>query len=290
MAVVLGLLGVLGFSFTLPATRVAVDGLDATFVGVGRAAVAALPAAALLVWWGERLPSRAARGRLALVVLGVVVGFPLLTALALRDVTAAHSAVIVGLTPAATAVAAVWRAGEHPSAGFWLASVAGLAAVLTFAASQGAGLPSTADLLVLGAVALVAMGYAEGAVLARDMGGSRVICWALVLALPITVPVGLAGALAGGVDAPADAWLGFAYVALISMFLAFFAWYAGLARGGVAKIGQVQLVQPLLTLVWAAALLGEEVGPATILAALAVVASVVATQRTRVARPVPQRA
>ena len=137
---------------------------------------------------------------------------------------------------------------------------------------------------MLGAVALGAIGYAEGGALARDMGGSRVICWALVLSLPLTLPIGAVAALAGGVDAPADAWLGFAYVALVSMFVAFFAWYAALARGGVAKIGQVQLVQPLLTLGWAAALLGEHIGLGTLVASVAVVASVVATQRARVSR------
>jgi drug/metabolite transporter (DMT)-like permease len=281
MPVVLGLLGVLGFSFTLPATRLAVEGLDPAFVGLGRAAVAALPAAVLLVVWRERLPDRVTLARLAVVALGVVFGFPLLSALALRELTASHSAVIVGLIPAATAVAAVARAGERPSGGFWLASGAGLAAVLAFAASQGAGV-SGADLLVLGAVALGAIGYAEGGALAREVGGSRVICWALVLSLPVTLPVSLAAGVAGGLDAPADDWLGFAYVALVSQFLAFFAWYAALARGGVAKIGQVQLVQPLLTLGWAAALFGEQVGAGTLIAALAVVASVVATQRARV--------
>jgi drug/metabolite transporter (DMT)-like permease len=283
MPVLLGLLGVLGFSFTLPVTRVAVDGLDPTFVGLGRAAVAALPAAVLLALWGERLPDRATLKRLALVALGVVFGFPLLSAFALRELTAAHSAVIVGLLPAATAVMAVARAGERPSGRFWVATGAGLVAVLAFAASQGAGL-SGADLLVLGAVALGAIGYAEGGTLARDMGGSRVICWALVLSLPLTLPIGATAGLVAGLHAPADDWLGFAYVALVSQFLAFFAWYAALARGGVAKIGQVQLVQPLLTLAWAAAFFGEHVGAGTLIAALAVVASVVATQRARVGR------
>ena len=287
MPVLLGLLGVLGFSFTLPITRVAVDGLDPAFVGLGRAAVAAIPAAALLALWGERLPDRATRRRLALVALGVVFGFPLLSALALRELTAAHSAVIVGLLPAATAVMAVARAGERPSPGFWAASAAGLAAVLAFAASQGAGIGG-GDLLVLGAVVLGAIGYAEGGALAREMGGSRVICWALVLSLPLTLPIGLGAGVIGGFHASADDWLGFAYVAMISQFLAFFAWYAALARGGVAKIGQVQLVQPLLTLAWAALLLGEHIGPATLIASVAVVASVVATQRTRVTRDQPR--
>jgi drug/metabolite transporter (DMT)-like permease len=282
----LAFLGVLGFSFTLPATRLAVEELDPTLVGLGRAALAAVPAAVLLLLWRERPPDRPTLLRLALVALGVVFGFPLLSALALRELTAAHSAVIVGLLPAATALMAVARAGERPSPAFWLASGAGLVAVLAFAGVQGAGLPGTADLLVLGAVALGAIGYVEGGALARDMGGSRVICWALVLSLPLTLPAGLVAAAAGGLDAGGGAWLGFAYVSLVSMFLAFFAWYAGLARGGVAKIGQIQLVQPLLTLGWAAALLGEEVDAATVVAAVAVLASVVATQRTRVSRQV----
>jgi drug/metabolite transporter (DMT)-like permease len=137
---------------------------------------------------------------------------------------------------------------------------------------------------VLGAVALGAVGYAEGGALARELGGARVICWALVLSAPLTLPIAMVAGVSGGLHAPADAWLGFAYVALVSMFLAFFAWYAALGRGGVAKIGQVQLVQPLLTLIWSAALLGEHVGAGTIVASLAVVASVLATQRARVER------
>jgi drug/metabolite transporter (DMT)-like permease len=290
MAPLFGFLGVLGFSFTLPATRAAVEDLDAGFVGLGRAVVAGLLAGGLLLLLRQPLPERRQLLRLALVAAGVVVGFPLLTALALRELTAAHSAVIVGLTPAATAVAAVALAGERPSRSFWGASLAGLVAVLAFAASQGAGLPGAADLLVIAAVASVAIGYAQGGALARELGGWQVICWALVIAFPLLAPVTAIAAVGGGLgDADADAWLGFAYVSLISMFLAFFAWYRGLALGGVAKIGQVQLVQPLLTLLWSALLLSEEIGALTVLAALAVLASVAATQRTRVSVPDQQR-
>jgi drug/metabolite transporter (DMT)-like permease len=282
MALFLGFLGVLAFSFTLPATRVAVEELDPTFVGIGREALAAVPAALLLVLLRGPRPSRSQLIRLGAVALGVVFGFPLFTALALRELTSAHSAVIVGLLPAATAVAAVVRAGERPTRGFWLASLAGLVAVLAFAASQGAGLLSGADLLILAAVALGAIGYAEGGVLAREMGGWRVICWALVLSAPITVPVGLVAAAGSELHASGDAWLGFAYVTIVSAFLGFFAWYAGLARGGVAKIGQVQLIQPLLTLAWSVTLLDENVNAITVFAAVLVVLCVVATQRTRV--------
>ena len=285
-ALLLGLLGVIGFSGSLPATRVAVEELDATFVGIGRAVVAGLLAAALLALTHQAPPQRDQLSRLALVSLGVVVGFPLFTAFALRALSSAHGAVIVGLLPAATAVMAVVRAGERPSRGFWLASGVGLVAVLVFAGAQGAGgRPQAADGLVLIAVALGALSYAEGGALARELGGWQTICWALVLSLPVTAPPAVLAALGGDLVGGTAAWAGFAYVALISMFLGFFAWYAALALGGVAKIGQVQLAQPLLTLAVSAALLGERVAPEMVAAALVVLACVAATQRTRVNSP-----
>jgi drug/metabolite transporter (DMT)-like permease len=284
MPALLGFLGVLAFSFTLPATRVAVEDLDPIVVGIGREALAAVPAALILLATRAPLPSREHLRRIGIVAFGVVFGWPIFTALALQDLTSAHSAVIVGLLPAATAVVAVMRAGEHPSPAFWLASLAGLVAVLAFAASQGAGLLSGADVLILVAVALSAVGYAEGGALARELGGWRVICWAVVLSVPLTLPIGLVAALGSELQADTDAWLGFAYVAAVSALLGFFPWYAGLARGGVAKIGQIQLIQPLLTLVWSAWLLNEDFGATTVIASIAVLACVVATQRTRVER------
>jgi drug/metabolite transporter (DMT)-like permease len=280
--VLLGFLGVLAFSFTLPATRVAVEQLDPTFVGIGREAFAAIPAALILLLTRARFPSRPQLRRLGIVAFGVVFGWPLFTAIALQGLTSAHSAVLVGILPAATAVAAVVRAGERPARGFWLASLAGLIAVLGFAASQGAGLPSTDDLLILIAVALSAIGYAEGGALARELGGWQVICWAVLLSAPLTVPIALVAASGSDVHADSDAWLGFAYVAGVSALLGFFPWYAGLARGGVAKIGQIQLIQPLLTLGWSAALLGENVNAITLFAAVLVVLCVVGTQRAQV--------
>jgi drug/metabolite transporter (DMT)-like permease len=239
----------------------------------------------LLAATGARRPTAAQWRSLALVALGVVVGFPLLTSLALHRLPASHGAVVVGVLPAATAVAAVLRAGERPTPRFWAAGGAGLAAVLVFAFSRGGGGLGTADAEVLLAVALCALGYAEGGRLSRELGGARTICWALVLSLPLTIAVAGIALIADGAHAGATAWLGFAYLSVISMFLGFFAWYAGLARGGVAKIGQVQLAQPVLGLVWAALLLGEPVGAGTIAAAVAVLACVVVTQRTRVAGP-----
>jgi drug/metabolite transporter (DMT)-like permease len=278
----LGALGVLGFSFSLPATRLAVADLDPWVVAFGRAVVAGVLSALVLALTRAPRPTAAQARSLALVAIGVVVGFPLLTSLALQRLPASHGAVVVGMLPAATAVAAVLLAGERPTRAFWLASATGLAAVLAFALTRGGGDLGAPDLELLAAMALCAVGYAEGGRLSRELGGARTICWALVLSLPVTATI--AGiALAGdGAHAGTTAWLGFAYVSVVSMFLGFFAWYAGLARGGVAKIGQVQLAQPVLGLTWAALILGESVGPATIAAAVAVLGCVVATQRTRV--------
>jgi len=279
----LGALGVLAFSMSLPATRVAVHELDPWFVAFGRAVGAALLAGAYLRITGAPVPSRTQRRRLSIVALGVVFGFPFFTSLALTSETAAHGAVVVTVLPAITAIFAVLRAGERPPAAFWLASAVGVGAVLTFLGTSGAvrGKLSVADLYLLAAVLLCGLGYAEGGALARELGGARTICWSLLLALPATLPIALVAAVAHPPTAGGEAWAGFAYVTVISMFLGFFAWYAGLARGGIAQVGQIQLAQPLLTLIWSAVLLGETVTPASIVAALVVLACVVLLQRTR---------
>jgi drug/metabolite transporter (DMT)-like permease len=220
-----------------------------------------------------------------LTASGIVVGFPLLTTLALRTTTSAHAAVVIAALPIATAVFAVLRAGERVSGGFWLASGAGTVAVVAFALSRGgaAGGGLVADLLLLGAVAAAAFGYVEGAVLARVMPGWQVVSWVLVVSLPVTVPVtALLFAVSGGShQVTTKSLVGLAYLALVSMYVGFFFWYAGLARAGVARAGQVQLLQPLLTLLWSVLLLGEVVTWETLAAAVAVLACVVWTQRAR---------
>ena len=285
---ILGVLGVTAFSFSFPATKLAVEGLDPWFVAFGRAAGAGLLALAYLALTGGSRPTASQWRRLAVVAGGVIVGFPLFTSLALQTSASSHGAVVIAILPAATALAAVARAGERPGRAFWLAAGAGLAVVLAFAVLESDGGFTAADLLLLAGTALCALGYAEGGALARDLGGARTICWALVLALPLTGAVPAVTAATGGATGDATAWLGFAYVTAFSMFLGFFAWYAGLARGGVARVGQVQLAQPLLTLVWSALVLGEHVGPGTLLAAAGVLASVVATQRARVRQAAPR--
>ncbi|HJZ45539.1 MAG TPA: DMT family transporter [Roseiflexaceae bacterium] len=280
-----GLLGVLGFSLTLPATRVAVAYLDPSVVGLGRALVAAVLAALLLAITRQRRPTRAELGSLAIVAGGVILGFPFLSAWALRQVPAAHGAIVIGLLPLATALVAAVRVGERPSWQFWLASLAGSAAVIGFAIATGADGLHAADLALLAAVAAGAVGYAEGGRLARTLGGWQVICWALLLAAPfVSIPVGVA-LWRHGADAPLSAWLAFVYVAVISQLLAFFAWYRGLALGGVARVSQIQLLQPFLTLLASALLLHEQITPAMLLIALLVLLSVALGRRAAVARP-----
>jgi drug/metabolite transporter (DMT)-like permease len=275
-----GFLGVLGFSVSLPAIRASVPELGTIFVALGRTVVAGLLAAAVLYFRRERPPARRYWPGLAISALGITVGFPVCTAIALQHVPSTHGAVIVGLLPAATAIFAVLRAGEHPPFAFWVACAVGVVSVLIFAAVQGAGRPQFADLLLLIAVASAALGYAEGARIARDIGSWRVISWELVLAAPIlAIPVAIDIAISG-VHAGQKAWIGFIYLSLVSMFLAFFAWYRGLALGGVAKVGQVQLLQPILTLIWAYLWLGEAIDGWTIAASLLVIGSVALSRRS----------
>jgi drug/metabolite transporter (DMT)-like permease len=282
--IALGAIGVLGFSFSLPATRIAVAGLDPWFISFGRAVGAGLLAIGYLILVRAPRPTRVQVRRLAVVALGIVVGFPLFTSLALATQTSAHSAVVIAGLPMSTAVWAVLRANERPRPGFWLASGAGFLAVLVFVFTSGGigGGFETADIFLLIAVVLCGLGYAEGGAVARDLGGARTVCWALVISLPVTVPVtGFVAATTEFGQSGGPEWFGFAYVTVISMFLGFFAWYAGLAAGGVAKVGQVQLAQPVLTLVWAALLLHEDVGWPTVAAAAVVLTCVVWTQRSR---------
>ncbi|EKU82334.1 DMT family transporter [Massilia timonae] len=283
----LGLAGVAMFSLTLPFTRMAVAELDPLFIALGRALGAALLAGLWLGWRRAPLPPRAALAPLVLVALGVVIGFPLLSSMALRWVPATHGAVLAGLLPLLTALYSAMRGDERPSAAFWLVAVFGAALVIAFALSQGGGALHLADLLMFLAVAAGAVGYAEGGRLARTLGGPETISWALLLALPLVAPllawhyIPRPEAFAG---AGAAAWVGLAYVTVFSMFVGFFFWYRGLALGGIARVGQVQLLQPFMSLVGAAVLLGEPLTLHDSLFALAVIGVVFAGRRLQVRR------
>jgi drug/metabolite transporter (DMT)-like permease len=279
---VLAAVGVLAFSFTLPATVFALDGLDPYLIGFGRAAVAVVLAACALLAARAPRPRRHQWPGLAAAGAGVIFGFPVLSSLALdQGASASHSGVVIGLLPAATAVAAVLRAGERPSKGFWVASAAGALCVSGFALSRGAGHLTSADLLLFGALLAAAVGYAEGGRLAREMPGWQVISWALALTAPVSVPVTLWLLATTEPRWTGHAVAGLAYVSAVSAFLGFFAWYAGLARAGIARASQVQLAQPVLTLVWSALFLGERIDATTGVVAVAVLACVAWTQRAR---------
>lgn len=280
----LGLVGVAVFSLTLPFTRMAVAELNPVFVAFGRAVVAALCSIPLLWTLKAPLPTAAQWKALALTALGVVIGFPLFSSVAMRYVPAAHGAIVLGILPLATAMFGALRFGERPSAGFWIAAVIGSVIVIVFALSQGGGGLQAADLALLAAVVAAAMGYAEGGRLSQTMGGQQVIAWALVLALPILLPITVWLGWQYGVSASPKAWLGFTYVSLFSMFIGFFFWYKGLALGGIARVGQVQLLQPFLTLLGAALILGETLDSSNMLFALAVLVVVALGRKMAVRR------
>jgi drug/metabolite transporter (DMT)-like permease len=254
-----GFIGVLIFSGSLPATRLAVLEFDPVFLTVARAAIAGLLALCMLVLFKEKRPAKHQLMPLAIVAMGVVVGFPLLTALALQYVTSAHSIVFVGLLPLATAVFGVLRGGERPRPVFWFFSVLGSALVVGFAVSQGLTASPTGDILMLLAILACGLGYAEGAKLSRTLGGWQVISWALLLSLPVMLPLTWFMAPASFSGITPAAWLSLAYVSLFSMLIGFVFWYRGLAQGGIAAVGQLQLLQPFFGLALAATLLHEHV-------------------------------
>lgn len=274
-----GLIGVIIFSGSLPATRVAVLEFDPVFLTVARATIAGLLALCMLLAFKQPRPARSQVLPLLIVAIGVVLGFPLLTALALQYVTSAHSIVFLGMLPLATAVFGVLRGGERPRPVFWLFSILGSALVMGFALSQGLSAAPEGDILMLLAVLICGLGYAEGARLSRSLGGWQVICWALVLALPVMAGATwlLAPARFAGISLPA--WLSLGYVSLFSMLIGFVFWYRGLAQGGIAAVGQLQLLQPFFGLALAATLLHEQVSLGMLGVTVAVIACVAGAKR-----------
>jgi drug/metabolite transporter (DMT)-like permease len=289
----LGLLGVLIFALTLPMTRLAVGTVDApqmsgVFVALGRAVVAAMLSALFLAATRAPLPQRADLVPLAITAAGVVFGFPLFTSVAMRYVEAVHASVIVGVLPLATAAVAALLHRQRPSTAFWVCAALGSALVVGFAVlrSGSAGLTlHPADALLLAAMLCAAVGYAYGARLSQRMRAEHVICWALVISLPITLP--LAAFTRPQVALQASAWWGFAYTAVFSMWIGFFAWYRGLAIGGTVRVSQVQLVQPFLGILAAVPLLGERLDAVTLGFAVAVIATVFIGKRMPVHAPTP---
>ncbi len=274
-----GFLGVLIFSGSLPATRLAVIDIDPTFLTMARASIAGLLGLVLLLMFREPFPRKGDAVSLIVVALGVVVGFPLLTGLALQHMTSAHAIVFIGLLPLATAIFAVLRGGERPRPMFWLFSVAGSFIVASYAYGQGSQSTIIGDVLMLAAIIVCGLGYAEGAKLSRRLGGWQVICWALVFSLPVMLPLSIMTRpdTWGGIGTPA--WISLGYVSLFSMLIGFFFWYRGLAQGGAATVGQLQLLQPFFGLMLAAGIAGEPVSIGMVATATVVVVCVAGARK-----------
>lgn len=257
-----GLLGIIAFSFTLPFTRVAVGSINPLFLTTGRAALAGLFALIVFSFARPRKPNRQQLIRLGIVALGVVVGFPLFTSMALQTVPSSHGTVVIALLPAVTALFVVIRTGERPSILFWIASFSGAGAVIVFlAAENGLSGFSLPDIYLVLAVVAAAIGYTEGGLLSRELGSWQTICWALIISLPLMTVITLTNVAIAPFTADVVSWLCFLYTAIFSMFLGFFAWYRGLAIGPMTSVSQIQLTQPVFTLLWSALILGEILTP-----------------------------
>lgn len=276
---VYGFIGVAIFSGSLPATRVAVAEFDPLFLTFVRATIAGALGGLMLVLLSQKRPDRTDLASLLIVSFGVVIGFPLLTALALQYITAAHSTVFIGLLPLATAIFGVLRAGDRPRPAFWLFSIGGSGLVAGFALTEDLSASWTGDLLMLAAIVVCGLGYAEGAKLSRKLGGWQVISWALVLSLPLMAPLAIWSMPGSFAGFSPPAWVALGYVSLFSMLIGFVFWYRGLAQGGIAAVGQLQLLQPFMALMLAAFLLGEDVSLAMAIVCVAVVACVAGAKR-----------
>lgn len=274
-----GFLGMIIFSGSLPATRAAVVDFDPLFLTVARASIAGILALLLVIILRGKRPTGVQILSLIVVALGVVIGFPLLTAFALQHVTSAHSIVFLGLLPLATAIFGVIRAGERPRMAFWICSCLGSLLVTGFALSQDITVSATGDLLMLAAVIVCGLGYAEGARLTRIFGGWQVISWALIIALPFMLTLALFTRPATFTGISDSAWFSLGYVSLFSMLIGFIFWYKGLAQGGIAAVGQLQLLQPFFALALAATLLRESVSMMMILVTLGVIVCVAGSRK-----------
>ena len=280
---ILGFVGVLCFSVSLPATRVAVRELGWIFVSFGRAVVAGCLAVVVLVATKTAAPARHLWKHMVGVIAGVVIGFPACTGLALRHAPAGHGAVVIGLLPAATAGWSLLRTGDRPSRRYWMFAALGVAAVTTLAIVKSSTKDlAVGDLFLLAAVASASFGYTEGALVSREIGGWQTISWAVVFALPLTFGLALLGLGPVSSGDPATAWIGFAYLSIVSMYLGFFAWYAGLAMGGVARVSQVQLLQPIFSLTWAGLFLHEHIDAMLVAVALIVLVAVFGSRRSAI--------
>lgn len=286
-----GLTGMLGFSLTLPMTRLAIVVFDPIVVGLGRALIAAVLAAIALGIGRQKIPPRKYWWRFMIVGAGVVIGFPLLSSIAMRSVPATHGAVIVGFIPIVTAWMAKWRGGEKLSVGYWAFSLSGALLVIVFVGKTDGLTLHTADIALLGAAISAGVGYAEGALLARSFGHWQTICWALLISAPLASFLLTLNQFSNHAVVFTEytfnsstwaSWAALGYVSCISMFAAFMLWYRGLALGGIAQVGQIQLLQPFVTMLAAACWFGERWQPDAPLFALAIMILIILSRYSAV--------
>ena len=271
----LGLVGVVSFGLTLPATRFIIPYFEPVFIGLGRAVIASFVAALLLIATKQTRPSKNQFYQLLVVASGVVVGFPILSAWAMQTVPASHGGVVLGVLPLATAIVGSVVSNEKPSVAFWICGIVGSAVVIAYSLLQGVGEFQTGDFFLLGAIVSAATGYALGGKLSKEIGGWQVICWALVISFPfIIVPAWLEAPQDAVGSLPLNVILSFLYLALVSQLFGFFFWNKGLALGGVARVSQTQLLQPIVTLVASALLINETINVQTIVFAILVIVTV----------------
>ncbi|WP_336687591.1 DMT family transporter [Chryseobacterium bernardetii] len=274
-----GFIGVLLFSGSMPATKLAVMEMDPIFATIARAVIAGILALSVLLIYQEKSPEKKQLFSMVLVAIGCVIGFPLLSSLALQYLTSAHSIVFLGMLPLATAIFGVFRGGEKPHPVFWLFSVIGSLLVIGYAFSQGISASPVGDILMLLAIILCGMGYAEGAKLSKTLGGWQVISWALVISLPVMLPLFFIYFPTNVESISFRGWFGLGYISLFSMFIGFIFWYKGLALGGITTVGQLQLLQPFFGLALAAYLLHEQVSIGMLGITVGVILCVIGTKK-----------
>ena len=278
----LGFMGVMVFSLTLPVTRLIIPYFDPFFIGLGRSVVAAIVAAIILIAFKQPLPSKSQLRILLLIALGVIAGFPVLTAFAMQSVPASHGSVVIGLLPLLTAVIAVFISNERPGVGFWIAATLGAILVVIYSLLQGGMELHRGDVYLIAASVLGAMGYAFGGKIAKEIGGWQVICWVNVIGFPFSIIGATLVMPENFEDIPMTVWTGFLYLALASQLFGFFLWYKGLAMGGIARVSQTQLLQPFLSIIAAIVLLGEKVELKTYLFAVTVVIAIAITKKMQI--------
>lgn len=287
IGLLLGLVGVICFSLTLPFTSISVEYFGTTVVGLGRTVIAAVLVSIILIVRKEKIPTQSQFKSILIVTIGAVLAFPLLTSWAMETLPVSHGAVELALLPLVTAGIAMLRAGESPSLKFWISSLIGAGAVILYAMNLGFGKLQFEDLALLIAVIMLGFSYAEGGKLSKEMGSWQVIAWAIVIGAPFfIIPVGMNFSVEM-LNAPIQAWISLLYLAIVSQFLAYVAWYGGMALGGVARVSQLQYLQPFLMIVIATIFLDESITIVTILTAIIVVVSVIVGKNAPISKKGP---